>query len=110
MQLYEQNPLTAVDVSHLAPSLHLKLMAEPNQLLRTDAERAAHQERLKRLVADARGRCEPATGKRARVLDYVDQLLGRDDSGSGRSGLARMPSYHGSPVAHEQRKRVQAFE
>ena len=83
-------------------------MGEPKELLRTDADRHAHQERLKRLVADARGRCEPGRGKNTRVLDYVDQLLGRTDSWSPRS--PPRSECRGSPEAQEQRKRIEAFE
>ena len=51
-EMYKANPLTAVDMSHLSPSLLLKLLGEPNELLTNDLERRAYTQRIQGLIDD----------------------------------------------------------
>lgn len=45
-EIYEVHPLSAVDMTHLSPSLLLKLLGEPNKLLTSDSERDAYSARI----------------------------------------------------------------
>jgi hypothetical protein len=51
-EMYMTNPLTAVDMAHLSPSLLLKLLGEPNEILANLSERNAYSHRIQGLIDD----------------------------------------------------------
>jgi hypothetical protein len=55
-EIYKTNPLTAVDMAHLSPSLLLKLLGEPNIVLSNNQERKAYTQRIQNLMDELAAR------------------------------------------------------
>ena len=74
-EIYKTNPLTAVDMAHLSPSLLLKLLGEPNDVLSNDVEKKAYTERVQEILEEMVSKAN-ISDRATKSIQIVDDILG----------------------------------